>query len=262
MRFSRCAAQFCMCCGLKWKTCDCPWFSYTPDGPDVLNDMRIPLRPRAYTEELSSRRHQERGDERLARRLSGLPSHNPSTEFGLDYQGGIGELETHGNGGDHFMNESYVRTAHNILGMGMEQANAAANYVLGVRSDRQGGAPRISTNDRYPTIGLPRVNLPQQEVPSPLQRQASVRRGGMGGEVPIRRISLRGRPKVERSPVGLPAMEGRSTIVVVDEEGESVRRSILAGLNARGSGGSGRVDAWRAHVGAGVIPKEGVFSVV
>ncbi|KAK7557968.1 hypothetical protein IWX48DRAFT_183613 [Phyllosticta citricarpa] len=39
----RCTAQFCMLCGAKWKTCECPWFNYTSlEDDDRLNDMRIP----------------------------------------------------------------------------------------------------------------------------------------------------------------------------------------------------------------------------
>lgn len=39
----RCTAEFCMVCGDKWKTCDCPWFNYreVPDN-DRLNGMRVP----------------------------------------------------------------------------------------------------------------------------------------------------------------------------------------------------------------------------
>lgn len=39
----RCNAEFCAKCGLKWKTCDCPWFNYTgPFDGDRLNDIRVP----------------------------------------------------------------------------------------------------------------------------------------------------------------------------------------------------------------------------
>lgn len=39
----RCLAEFCILCGSKWKTCECPWFNYAhlPD-PDRLNNMRVP----------------------------------------------------------------------------------------------------------------------------------------------------------------------------------------------------------------------------
>ncbi|EOD50839.1 putative ibr domain-containing protein [Neofusicoccum parvum UCRNP2] len=39
----RCTAQFCMLCGLKWKTCECPWFNYAHlDDEDRLQNMRVP----------------------------------------------------------------------------------------------------------------------------------------------------------------------------------------------------------------------------
>ena len=38
----RCLAEFCMMCGAKWKTCDCPWFNYSSLlNPDRLNE-RVP----------------------------------------------------------------------------------------------------------------------------------------------------------------------------------------------------------------------------
>ncbi|EKG19838.1 Zinc finger RING-type protein [Macrophomina phaseolina MS6] len=39
----RCTAQFCMLCGAKWKTCECPWFNYAHlDEEDRLQNMRVP----------------------------------------------------------------------------------------------------------------------------------------------------------------------------------------------------------------------------
>lgn len=103
----RCTAEFCMICGAKWKSCDCPWFNYTSlPHPDRLNGMRVPepvqvlyrrvfpaagpmtgeganapqgrlerrLRPgpmpeQTYQQEMDARREQERADEELARRM-------------------------------------------------------------------------------------------------------------------------------------------------------------------------------------------------
>jgi hypothetical protein len=101
----RCTAEFCMVCGDKWKTCDCPWFNHreVPDT-DRLNGMRVaepmmtmyrrvfdsrmpraadgePVGPvyaggrgeglqiRTYTEEMEQRRRQEHDDAELARRM-------------------------------------------------------------------------------------------------------------------------------------------------------------------------------------------------
>ncbi|OJD40283.1 ibr domain-containing protein [Diplodia corticola] len=38
----RCTAQFCMLCGARWKTCECPWFNYQHlDDDDRLQNMRV-----------------------------------------------------------------------------------------------------------------------------------------------------------------------------------------------------------------------------
>lgn len=42
-RDSRCGAQFCMICGAKWKSCDCPWFNHDAVESDTLDDMQIPM---------------------------------------------------------------------------------------------------------------------------------------------------------------------------------------------------------------------------
>ncbi|KAG7135211.1 E3 ubiquitin-protein ligase itt1 like [Verticillium longisporum] len=39
----RCGAEFCMICGLKWKSCDCPWFNHDTPEDDSLEDMHIPM---------------------------------------------------------------------------------------------------------------------------------------------------------------------------------------------------------------------------
>lgn len=82
----RCTAQFCMICGAKWKTCDCPWFNYASVESDRLEHMNIAEirhlaldpaaapalnRPRAYHEELELRHEQERRDEVYARQVQG-----------------------------------------------------------------------------------------------------------------------------------------------------------------------------------------------
>ncbi len=79
----RCRAEFCMICGLKWKTCDCPWFNYQAVENDRLQHMNVPRRVPVpadappnpalrYQEEMDRRREQERRDEILARRMQVL----------------------------------------------------------------------------------------------------------------------------------------------------------------------------------------------
>lgn len=38
----RCTAEFCMLCGLKWRTCECPWFNYETVEADRLAHIRVP----------------------------------------------------------------------------------------------------------------------------------------------------------------------------------------------------------------------------
>lgn len=42
MTCSRCGAQFCMICGLAWKTCECPWFNYDNAEIDHFDQIQIP----------------------------------------------------------------------------------------------------------------------------------------------------------------------------------------------------------------------------
>ena len=61
----RCMAEFCMVCGSKWKSCDCPWFNY-----EAVDDLRgNPIR---YQQEMDRRREQFVRDEEIARQMAGL----------------------------------------------------------------------------------------------------------------------------------------------------------------------------------------------
>jgi hypothetical protein len=37
----RCNAEFCMVCGQKWKTCDCPWFNLPPELGDLPPELGV-----------------------------------------------------------------------------------------------------------------------------------------------------------------------------------------------------------------------------
>lgn len=101
----RCTAEFCMICGAKWKTCDCPWFNYNADDGDRLNFMNVPQPVRnnvGYQEELDRRRQQERQDAALARRLQFLGFYDRVEPD----EANIGAFEV-GNTAGHFMNEHF-----------------------------------------------------------------------------------------------------------------------------------------------------------
>ncbi|MCJ1405189.1 hypothetical protein MMC11_008415 [Xylographa trunciseda] len=117
----RCRAEFCMICGAKWKSCDCPWFNYAAVEHDRLlhlnvaqarvEGLRADGMPRAYHDELERRRAQERDDEAFARRMQGLHLvEHP--EPGNNYPDGVFAL---GNAAGHFLNERFVHRATNLL---------------------------------------------------------------------------------------------------------------------------------------------------
>ncbi|KAG4437178.1 hypothetical protein IFR05_007334 [Cadophora sp. M221] len=198
----RCTAEFCMICGLKWKSCNCPWFNYEAVEEDRLNHMQIPRdiranvameagpgqnpedrprrirrpRPATYNEEITERQRQERRDEALARRMQRAALNNENDD---DYQGGIGDIHGVGNGAAHFMNQDYVRAAHNILTGNFDQANAAANYVMGVANARAPPGMGRRMNDRYPAPPPPmlrRHTMREQEYNDGLPRQRAAER--------------------------------------------------------------------------------------
>ncbi|QSZ36417.1 hypothetical protein DSL72_006294 [Monilinia vaccinii-corymbosi] len=204
-----CTAQFCMICGLKWKTCNCPWFNFEAVENDRLDHIQVPPRvpvqdapdrntappargardrarrqpPANFNDEINQRRRQEREDERLARQLQnwgtdGMPTNDRDT----DYNGGIGEIQGVGNGANHFMNQDYIREASNVVdqpGGVMNFGFGVTNFLTGVLRPRgvtaanQTGA---EMNDRYPSVASAApVPEPQPTVTPGLIRRHTTR---------------------------------------------------------------------------------------
>ena len=270
---SRCTAEFCMICGLKWKSCNCPWFNYEAVEADQLNHMQVPeeaegpgaqerpRRPRRpprppnnYDEEVNDRRRQERADEEFARRLQMMDIEGEDEE---DYQGGIGDVHGIGNGAGHFMNQDYIRAAHNILTGDFDQATAAADYVMGVANARgmppTPGPRRMA--GRYPAP--PRAGRPPS--PPPMLRRHSMREQAYNAaqtEPAERVVPRRTRTDYEseaavHSPVGRAPQPRPAR--------PEPTPAVLAGLRSTGRA-SNRVSAWRTHVQP-VAPEEGVISI-
>lgn len=168
----RCMAEFCMICGSKWKTCDCPWFNYTSlPNPDRLNDMRVPepirvmyrrvfdaaavqaqpppprgavnaeqdqdVRPREWTyqQELEHRRRQERLDADLARRMQLASFMEPEYDATPQRRADT-EAWGIGNAAGHFMNDDFVRNAADVVMDAFGDAN------MGRRGERASGRRR------------------------------------------------------------------------------------------------------------------------
>ncbi|KEF62835.1 uncharacterized protein A1O9_00808 [Exophiala aquamarina CBS 119918] len=116
----RCTAEFCMVCGLKWKSCDCPWFNY--EAVDAhLGD------PAHAQVERDRRRDQETRDEEIARRMQHMvmfdagTGHNGIFAFGVNAATG---------------NPNLIQQAREALTANYAQAGQAArdllnNYVIG-----------------------------------------------------------------------------------------------------------------------------------
>lgn len=266
---SRCTAEFCMICGLKWKSCNCPWFNYEAVEADRLNHMQVPQdaapepeqrphrlrRPRPpnnYNEEIRQRRRQERADEDLARRLQRVAMVDEEE----DYQGGIGDIHGIGNGAGHFMNQDYIRAAHNILTGTYDQATVAANYVMGLAQARGAppppGPPRPAMAGRYP--------IPAPPPAAPLRRH-TLREQLYNAQAPRPEMVVPRRSRTDyASEAAVHAPVGRAPPRAIPDQGEGTRPSILAGLGGAGRG-SNRVNAWRNHVEPGMAPAEGVLSM-
>ncbi|KAI1381896.1 hypothetical protein F4677DRAFT_8165 [Hypoxylon crocopeplum] len=165
----RCGAEFCMICGLKWKTCECPWFNYDAVEADHLDHMQIPepmidrerlgprsappvapvidarmphssgLRPRPsnYEAEILLRRLQVQRDEEFARQLQ-----FDDTED--DYMDPLADMADISNA-RHFMQDGYRRRgrAQTVVvppapapPPAFERTNSVTDYVTGVNRAR------------------------------------------------------------------------------------------------------------------------------
>ncbi|KAL1965422.1 hypothetical protein VTN77DRAFT_5678 [Rasamsonia byssochlamydoides] len=154
----RCTAEFCMICGSKWKTCDCPWFNYGTGEGDRLNYMNVPQiigafddgdggGPRnrlRYQDELDRRREQEQQDEALARRLQLLAMDDD------DRPPGQGILDF-GNAMPHFLNEhfNYTPNVTGNAGSAYRGGQAtAAHEIRGFRANTPSPPPDRSRPSR------------------------------------------------------------------------------------------------------------------
>lgn len=111
----RCTAEFCMVCGLKWKSCDCPWFNYEAVDPHLGDPLR-------YQQEMDRRRNQIDRDEALARRMQqmGLRNADESQE----------DVVGLGNAANHHMNQNFIQQAREVLTANYAQAGQAAQDLL------------------------------------------------------------------------------------------------------------------------------------
>ena len=256
----RCRAEFCMICGVKWKSCDCPWFNYEAVENDRLNHMNIPqLRreaarggnlPRAYHEELERRREQERTDEALARRMQIL---------GLDGGDNNNDVFAAGIAAGHIMNQDFVNRAARILTgtYGRAQADAANRMVTEANAARlaQRMAPPPPPAAAAAAVADPNPAVP---APPPLLRQHSTA-SRLYNNAPQTRASERVVPRRVFTDYATEAARHRPPGAAVEAAGgtatagarpaavrDDTRHSAMAGLTRNTT--EGRVDEWRRYV--------------
>lgn len=169
----RCTAEFCMVCGLKWKSCDCPWFNY--EAVDAhLGD------PAHAQQEMDRRRDQETRDEEIARRMQRMAMFDADT--------GRNGVFAFGNGADNYMNQNFIQQAREALTANYAQAGQAArdllnNYVIG-RENRPPGQPgdiaavlnAIGGQPQAPRPPAQQANTNGDDVPLPTRRGTATRR--------------------------------------------------------------------------------------
>jgi len=232
------------------------------EQPERGNRLRRP-RPNTYDDEMYQRRRQVRLDEDIARRLQALVLEEEA-EDDDNHPGGIGEVHGIGNNAGHFMNQDYIRAAHNILTGSFDQATAAANYVMGVAQAR--GVP-LTRPDPEPRrrSARPQVDSPAEEErpapPPPMLRRHTAREETYNSARttrPSERVVPRRTRTDYASEAAVHAPLERSSSYRSSNRG-APRPSVLAGLGGPGKG-SGRVNAWRTHVEPGAPPDEGALS--
>ncbi|KAI9681420.1 MAG: hypothetical protein M1817_002704 [Caeruleum heppii] len=250
----RCTAEFCMLCGAKWKTCNCPWFNYDQIEMDRLDHMnfampayrvvRHPAPPR-YDDEMAARRRQHDEDEHLARRFQ-------QQDLGEGAGNGIGGVFNVGNVQEHFLNQDYIRVAAQILGGAFDQATAAADRAMGGGARTRGGQHQAGERrDRQP--GAAGVGIPLRQHSSASRRNR---------DTPGRRTSERVVPRRSSTDYATealrhaPADQSTDARPVRRPSQGNRRHSMMAGLG-RGTGTTrGRVGAWLQYVEVGRRPEE------
>ena len=246
-----------MICGNKWKTCDCPWFTYEAVAADRLlhgnpgvrnqEDPRAPIR---YQQEMDQRRDQEQDDEAFARRLQALGGDDDGLGDGPGGYFGIG------NARPHFLNEDFRHRARNILTGNFRQAAREAEGLLnGLVTGRENPLPPspLELND-------PAADPANQTAQ--LLRPENAANAGMGQARRRRSHDPAGagaRDIARRRPAEAPLPPAASSVAREAGNAPTRRASVLADLLAGGGrsqtaterNADQRIENWRHEIPLG-----------
>ena len=259
----RCGAEFCMVCGIKWKGCACVLFDDTMIDRDRQEHLQgepawlrdgwaIPGVWDAFGGDpimnRQNHREQERRDEELERlfQAMGLDQENNNNANQNDVH--VREYGV-GNAAGHFMNEHFVRRAHEILTANYNPAQnrAAERLVAEVRRNAQWNAAPP------PPRPAPEPARPHQRPhpPRPLRRHSTISRTATNNN--NTNNDNRNRNQINSHPHRRSALDhldqanGAGPATSDSGTGSGRRASTMAGID-RGQSGDGRVDEWRRHV--------------
>ena len=244
----RCTAEFCMICGSKWKTCDCPWFNYATVEQDRLNHMNLPEAVHVaadpalgYQREMEIRREQERQDEILARRMHMLGIDEPVLDPPPD----------------HRPDRDFWWRAANVLAQRFVPPDQAPIHIVGDAHGPQpvpGPPPTVPQEHIIPPVmayQLPPTPPPPPHAPAPAPlRQPSTASRLYNNRQTIRpseRVLPRRTTTDYQTEAALHAPRLAHLQVPQRPMVDARRHSAMAGLTRGGSGAS-RVEQWRRHV--------------
>ena len=240
----RCRAEFCILCGSKWKTCNCPQFNdeviaqmreeemRNPFGfviPEELGhhpEAGIPFREQVRRQQERERREQERQDADMAQRLGAMdfldPGQDPAADMGV-----LGAA----------LADALARPLRPV-----ERPRQPPTHVRPPMGNRgYPGPPRR----RYATGGTERHA-------SDYESQGSRSRGTRAERVVVRREARDYRTEVETHR---PITVRGSHADLRSSRGTRARRSaaVMAGLDKKST--QGRVGEWVKHIEDGEGPE-------
>lgn len=164
----RCTAEFCMVCGLKWKSCDCPWFNY-----NAVDDLRgDPVRQQ---QEMDRRQQQMREDERVARRMAGLDLGDGDRNRNRDQRRDVDQFQVENLDLDE-VHANFLQQARATLTANYQNAEITARGLLGGwLAGRQHNLPAELVEDLDQNLHQPPGAFP---VTPPRRRTHRTRRSG------------------------------------------------------------------------------------
>ncbi|EEY14713.1 conserved hypothetical protein [Verticillium alfalfae VaMs.102] len=230
----RCGAEFCMICGLKWKSCDCPWFNHDTPEDDRLEDMHIPM---------------SLGRDRLGRADGSPPGRGtihpvPDLTAPMSMRPRVPDAYE-GPSHDPLMRRLQERQESNLARRLHVRDDDGGDMSAHHRGDDHRRRPHlvpvpVPTAPAAPPVGFERPGVAGEGGWAPGSDIGMMMSGGIGG-------GYAPPPPAPMLPPQVPEVHGSRG----QKRGGEPKSSMMAGLTGAGRG-MNRVDEWRSHVEPGV----------